>query len=308
MTARVVMFSGGISSWATARRVAEAHGTEELVLLFADTGIEHPSTYRFVYEGAIDAGGRLEVVADGRDPWQVFRDERFIGNTRADVCSKILKRELLRRWLSENCQPAETVVYLGMDWDEGHRIERTRGRWAPWEVAFPMAEEPLRFKDDLIAEAEARGLTVPILYKLGGFAHANCSGFCIKAGHGQFKRLLETLPDVYAHHEAEEEETRAFLGKDVAILRERSHPRILERLGLTPEDVEINWRPWDEARDGPYDETAGSVRPDGYRVKATGERVPTTLPMTLRAFRERVEADDLGQLNLLDGSACSCIG
>ena len=33
---RVVMFSGGIGSWAAAKRVAEAHGTDDLVLLFAD--------------------------------------------------------------------------------------------------------------------------------------------------------------------------------------------------------------------------------------------------------------------------------
>lgn len=37
---RVVNFSGGIGSWAAARRVADHHGTDGLVLLFADTLIE----------------------------------------------------------------------------------------------------------------------------------------------------------------------------------------------------------------------------------------------------------------------------
>ena len=36
MSKRVVMFSGGIASWATAKLVAEKHGTEGLFLLFAD--------------------------------------------------------------------------------------------------------------------------------------------------------------------------------------------------------------------------------------------------------------------------------
>lgn len=36
---RVVQFSGGITSWAVARRVARANGTKDLVLLFADTQI-----------------------------------------------------------------------------------------------------------------------------------------------------------------------------------------------------------------------------------------------------------------------------
>lgn len=33
----VVMFSGGIASWAAATRVAKKHGTENLTLLFTDT-------------------------------------------------------------------------------------------------------------------------------------------------------------------------------------------------------------------------------------------------------------------------------
>jgi len=37
MLEHVVMFSGGIGSWATARRVADEHGPEHLTLLFADT-------------------------------------------------------------------------------------------------------------------------------------------------------------------------------------------------------------------------------------------------------------------------------
>ena len=36
----LVMFSGGVGSWAAAKRVVERHGTEGVVLLFADTLIE----------------------------------------------------------------------------------------------------------------------------------------------------------------------------------------------------------------------------------------------------------------------------
>ena len=34
------MFSGGVGSWAAAKRVADAHGTDNLTLLFTDTLIE----------------------------------------------------------------------------------------------------------------------------------------------------------------------------------------------------------------------------------------------------------------------------
>jgi hypothetical protein len=44
---RVIQWSGGIGSWATPQRVAAEHGTENMVLLFADVLTEHPSLYSF---------------------------------------------------------------------------------------------------------------------------------------------------------------------------------------------------------------------------------------------------------------------
>ena len=63
-------------------------------------------------------------------------------------------------------------------------------------------------------------IAVPRLYGLGA-SHNNCGGGCVKAGHAHFKWLLETLPDVYAEWEREEQGMRDFLGKDVSILTDR---------------------------------------------------------------------------------------
>lgn len=221
MTDRVVMFSGGVGSWATARRVRERWGLDGLQLLFADTLIEDEDVYRFLDEAAADIGAPLERVADGRDPWQVFRDERYIGNTRVDPCSRVLKRELMRRWLDERFDPASTVVYLGIDWSEAHRIERAAPRWAPWTVEAPLCEPPYGSKADLIDELRAAGIEPPRLYAMG-FPHANCGGFCVKAGQAQFALLLDSMPDRYREHEAKEEELRQYLDADVSILRDRT--------------------------------------------------------------------------------------
>jgi hypothetical protein len=51
-----------------------------------------------------------------------------------------------------------------------------------------------------------------------GFSHNNCGGFCIKAGQGHFKLLLEKMPERYAYHERKEQELRDYLGKDVSIM------------------------------------------------------------------------------------------
>ena len=80
----IVMFSGGLGSWRAAKRVAAEYGTANLVLLFADTRMEDPDLYRFLHEAAADVGGELVVIAEGRTPWEVFTDVRFLGNSRVD--------------------------------------------------------------------------------------------------------------------------------------------------------------------------------------------------------------------------------
>jgi hypothetical protein len=216
------MFSGGIGSWAAAKRVVRRFGSRNLTLLFADTLIEDEDLYRFLDEAADDVGAPLVKIADGRTPWEVYRDERFLGNARIDPCSKLLKREPAARWLAQNCEPKRTVVYLGIDWTESHRFERVRDRRASdgWTYGAPLCDPPYLSKLDLLERLESAGLRPPRLYGLG-FSHNNCGGFCCKAGQGHFANLLRNLPERYVYHEAKEAELRGFLGKNVSVLVDR---------------------------------------------------------------------------------------
>lgn len=78
MTTHVVQYSGGIGSWAATQRVIAEHGAEDLVLLFADTRAEDDDLYRFLRDSAAQIGVPVTVVADGRTPFQLFRDQRFL--------------------------------------------------------------------------------------------------------------------------------------------------------------------------------------------------------------------------------------
>lgn len=251
----VVQFSGGVGSWAAAKRTVERFGAENTTLLFADTLIEDEDLYRFLDEAVANVGAEFVRLADGRTPWEVFRDVRFIANTRIDPCSQILKRDLLRKWIEANCAPDTTVV-LGIDWTEIHRLERAKPRWAPYDLWAPMCDEPLIDKPDVLDWLRAEGIEPPRLYAMG-FPHNNCGGFCVKAGQAHFKLLLDQMPERYAEHEAEEEATRVFLGKDVSILRDRSKAGVAAH----------------EAEHGPIEGQADK-----------------TVPLTLRRFRERLQA------------------
>lgn len=242
------MFSGGAGSWATGKRVAEKVGTDSLYLLYADTRMEDEDLYRFLDEAAANVGGQLVRVAEGRTPWQVFFDGRFLGNTRIDPCSRVLKRELLRKYLDSNFSPENTTVYLGIDWTESHRFERAKPYWEPWTVESPLCEEPYLSKTDTLEALAVAGIKPPRLYEMG-FPHNNCGGFCIKAGQAHFKLLLEKMPERYMKHEAMERIFRRAVGKDVAILRDRTggttKPLTLEELRHRVESsCEIDKHEW----------------------------------------------------------------
>lgn len=208
-------------------RVAERHGTDDLVLLFADTLMEDEDLYRFLSEATERVDGTFVRLADGRDPWEVFFDVRFLGNHHVDPCSRILKRDLCRKWIYEHCDPTDTVIYLGLDWTEPNRLAAVRNRpeWEGWTVESPMSDRPLLDKQDMLNWLRAEGIEPPRLYAMG-FPHNNCGGFCIKAGQTHFKLLYETMPDRYAYHEQKEQDLRAHLERDdIAILTDRSDGR-----------------------------------------------------------------------------------
>jgi len=219
----IVFFSSGASSWAAAKRVVDRYGAAPVRLVFADTLIEDEDNYRFLKEGASHIGAELVHLCDGRTPWEVFKHKRHIGNTRVANCSHVLKQDVCRAYVKELLAGGfEVRLYLGIDWQEAHRMESIQKAWAPLDVEFPLCWEPWLDREATHQLVRDAGLALPRLYDLG-FAHANCGGFCVKGGHAQFRHLLKTFPERYAEHERQEQEMRDYLDKDVSILRDRRH-------------------------------------------------------------------------------------
>ena len=221
MTTHLVQFSTGAGSAEVAWRVVEKHGANNVVLLTANTLAEDDDNWRFGAEVAARLGCDWVCLADGRTPMQVGRDLSVVPNNRMAVCSRVLKRELLRAYLDEHHDPAEAIVYLGFDWTEEHRLAAAKPHWAPWRIAAPLTEPPYLDKAAVLDLFRERGIEPPRLYAQG-FTHANCGGACVRGGQAQWELLLRVNPGRYADWEAEEETTRAALGKDVSILRDRT--------------------------------------------------------------------------------------
>lgn len=308
-TNHFVNTSGGKGSWYTGLRVIESYAQagDAVHLVFADTNMEDFDLYRFLREAVehLTEEGRkrgievtFERLADGRDVWDVFHDVRFLGNSRIDPCSKILKRDLIRKHLEENFDPADTVCYIGIDWSEAHRYEKAKPYWAPYEVKAPLCDPPYVDGEDILAAMREAGIKQPRLYDMG-FGHNNCGGFCVKAGMASFQTLLEQLPERYEYHERKEEALREYLGKDVTILQDRSRRNIMTRLGLTEDDLE---KYVESSRTLPSGRVQNKF---GYRTKATGDPLPKKLPITLREFRERLQGKTI-EVDPNDIGGCAC--
>lgn len=158
----VVLLSGGIGSWAAAKRAVARFGPHAVVFLFTDTTDEDADLYRFLVEGAANAVGltltgrpnvpvpapedregseeyrlrwktmaaqvpNLVWLEDGRGLWPLFGDRGMIASGQRDTCSEDLKRKLTMRYLRHHGRPAEQVLVLGIGWEESHRLQNAKG-------------------------------------------------------------------------------------------------------------------------------------------------------------------------------------
>ncbi len=201
-----ISFSGGLGS-AVSALIAYENGLD-FNLIFADTGIEGAELHRFKNEVAAACKKEIVTVTDGRTPWDVYIDKRWIGNTRTAHCSTELKTLPVKKWLDENALPDDPLV-LGMDWSEMDRIERAQKNWNRPVVSllnqFNISRDEYPF---ILARYRIRKSDA---YRQG-FLHDNCGGFCCKAGQVQFERLLRTNPTLYNYHELEMERAMAAIG------------------------------------------------------------------------------------------------
>lgn len=263
----VVNLSGGACSFWAAQRVADKFGTENMVLLFADTLIEDPQLYEFNEWTAERFGVPITRVSRELTPWELFRREGLIANNRFPICSVMLKREPLNEWHSQNLTPRNSlfgepdVIYVGLDWTEINRLNDLRASLPQWQIEAPMCEwPPLWDKQQMLCELEKVLGWIPDAYKQG-FPHFNCGKRCVRAGITHFVHLYNVDRPAFAEWENEEIETIKV---------------------LTGRGISSGWF---------------SVLKD----RRNGE----TKPLTLRQLRERIEAGD-PTLPKDDWGGCGC--
>lgn len=201
----IVSYSGGLGSAITAKALVDVYGKEHVTLLFADTKTEDDDLYRFNTDVQCLLQCEFITIQDGRDVWEVFEDVKFIGNSRIDPCSKLLKRDLIKKWIHSNYSPEECNIWVGIDYSEEHRLPPVIQNNLPYTYrSWFIENDIILFSYLKELWCKEYNIEIPRLYKMG-FSHNNCGGFCVKGGLGHFKNLWEKLPEVYLENEMREE-------------------------------------------------------------------------------------------------------
>lgn len=228
----IVNVSSGLASAEALERTIARVGKEYTIGVFADVkgrsthehAGEDVDNYRFLAD--IERWFGLEIVriVEGRDIWQAMVDARAItlpvGKSKVARCSIDLKRKPIDQWVTTRYTPDTCVLVSGLDWAEPHRIADFTAAKAPYRCWFPLNERPYMDKCHIADKWQARDIQPPALYAFG-FSHANCGGFCVKAGQAHFALLYRTNKARYLYHAEKESEFRREINPAVTILRDR---------------------------------------------------------------------------------------
>lgn len=319
---RIIFFSGGKGSFATADWVKDTYPNDNIVLYFTDTLWEHPDLYRFNEEASDKLQLPLLTHSSGLNPMQLMFESRMVYNSMIGDCSKILKMKVSRNFLKKGEKPkiekwrnwrylknedftTNAVLYFGIGFEEMHRERAIRKNWQPFQVEMPLIENNIWIDEKL----KRYNIRQPKLYDLG-FSHNNCFGRCVKAGQGHYKLLKEQMPNVFKKLMEQEHHLKVYVSAYRYIINDKVPED--ERI---PEDVREQMLDEleDAYRDYFYDR---APRPKLYIHPAASANVHYAKihqysfmkrngkPLPIRDLHHEIENDM--QIDLFDIGGCGC--
>ena len=213
----IVQFSGGAASAYVAWLVANEFGKENTILLFHDTKSEHPDADRFRKQVSEFIGVPITEVSDGRDLWEVIKDNHCLPSSFIPFCTRVLKQEPAEAFYKElDKQGIEYTLYNGLGVEEIGRVQRSivRGEVAGRTVRCLLAERNISDKEvkRTIRDDWRICLPEPYLY----LSHNNCIP-CFKAGKGHFYKVWQHYPEQFERAIQMEELTGHTVFKDTSL-------------------------------------------------------------------------------------------
>ena len=202
---RVINFSGGKTS---ALMTILLKPTEDDIVLFCDTGREHPLTYKFIDDFEKNEGIKITRIAYDGGYDALVRKTKFLPNQQMRICTTELKIKTAKRYLrSIGIQKFES--YIGFRKDEERRVSGYKQYYKKVTPKFPLYDLGFK-KEDVNQYWLTKSYTLNVPSILG-----NCD-LCFLKGKGAIITILQHYPELADKWIADEEEIGATYFKDVS--------------------------------------------------------------------------------------------
>jgi hypothetical protein len=196
----VSWFSAGVSSAVATKLYIDKIDR----ILYTHIDDQHPDTLRFISDCQEWFGKRVEIlqadVPNVASACLTAGGRGYINGPGGAACTKVLKRDVRKRWEYE--QDVERLTYVwGMDCTEQDRCERLRESMSQFEHVFPLVEKSIS-KAHAHEILRASGIKRPAMYDIG-YPNNNCIG-CVKGGRGYWNKIRVDFPAVFSARAAME--------------------------------------------------------------------------------------------------------
>jgi 3'-phosphoadenosine 5'-phosphosulfate sulfotransferase (PAPS reductase)/FAD synthetase len=223
----IIQFSGGCASTYTAYLVSKEQKKEDIILLFHDTKVECKDSYRFRRQVSEYLDIPITEVSDGRDLWEVIKDNNCLPSDRFPFCTRILKLEPAEKYLKTIQEPY--ILYNGFGKEEWRRIQKSLARAEGLNRVVKSPLYDLGISNDEVKRIirDEWKICLPSAYKY--LSHSNCIP-CFKAGKGHFKAIAKYYPEEFEKACKAEEEIGYTVFEDITLRQLRE--QVLSQLDL----------------------------------------------------------------------------
>ena len=223
-------WSGGVAS-AVACTLALDKYKDAVELVFCDTNLEHPDTYRFMSDFEKTLGVKIKTIKSERfnEPEEVWRKYKGLNFAHGAPCSMTMKKEPRIKYQKLN---EDFAQIFGFDYckKEERRATSMLVNNPDLNPIFPLIIEKYD-RQKIFDTIKHLGLIHPITYN--HFLNNNCigdfaspKGGCIQGGVGYWKKIKDLFPHKYEYMANLEHEISRSKGSPVTICRDKNGNKI----------------------------------------------------------------------------------
>ena len=218
-------WSGGVASAVACKLALDKYG-DRVDLVFCDTSIEHPDTYRFMQDYEKVFGLKIKTIRSDRckNPEEVWFKYKGLNFAHGAPCSMVMKKQPRIKYQDIREDFAQV---FGFDCckKEIRRADNMLANNPDLNPVFPLIVE--QYSRDLIFKELARlGIKPPTTYN--NFLNNNCMGGsdspiggCIQGGIGYWQKIREIYPKKFEYMANIEHRLSELKGEPVTVCRDQ---------------------------------------------------------------------------------------